>query len=43
MLFSYRQAVEIYPHYEHQNQTGKSPNLQYNRFRLILNLYFNRK
>jgi hypothetical protein len=31
------------PYYEHQNQTGKSPNQQYNQFGLILNIFYGRK
>ena len=32
--------VELDPYYEHQNNTGKSPNQQLNQLGLILNLYF---
>jgi hypothetical protein len=32
--------VEFKPYYEHQNNTGKSPNRQLNQLGLILNLYF---
>jgi hypothetical protein len=32
--------LEFKPYYEHQNNTGKSPNKQLNRLGLILNLYF---
>ena len=32
--------VEFNPYYEHQNNTGKSPNQQLNQFGLILDLYF---
>ena len=32
--------VEIEPYYEHQNNTGKSPNQQLNQLGLILGLYF---
>jgi len=35
--------VEINPYYEHQNNTGSSPNQQYNQFGLMLNLYFARR
>ena len=33
---------EFNPYYEHQNNTGKSPNQQYNQLGLMLNLYFSR-
>jgi hypothetical protein len=32
--------VQFDPYYEHQNNTGKSPNQQLNQLGLILNLYF---
>jgi hypothetical protein len=32
--------VQFDPYYEHQNNTGKSPNQQVNAFGLVLNLYF---
>jgi hypothetical protein len=32
--------LEFKPYYEHQNNTGKSPNRQLNQLGLILNLYF---
>ena len=32
--------VEVEPYYEHQNNTGKSPNQQLNQLGLILGLYF---
>ena len=32
--------VQFDPYYEHQNNTGKSPNQQLNQFGLILSLYF---
>ena len=32
--------VQFDPYYEHQNNTGKSPNQQLNQFGLVLNLYF---
>ena len=35
--------VEFNPYYEHQNQTGSSPNQQYNQFGLMVNLYFARR
>ena len=34
---------EANPYYEHQNQTGRSPNQQYNQFGLMLNMYFSRR
>ena len=39
-FFPIGKHVEISPYYEHQNQTGSSPNQQYNQFGLIVNLYF---
>jgi len=35
--------VEFNPYYEHQNQTGSSPNQQYNQFGLMVNLFFARR
>ena len=35
--------VEVNPYYEHQNQTGTSPNKEYNQFGLMVNLYFARR
>jgi hypothetical protein len=32
--------VELNPYYEHQNNTGKSPNQQLNQLGLILSLFF---
>ena len=32
--------LEVNPYYEHQNNTGKSPNHQLNQLGLMLNLYF---
>ena len=32
--------LEFDPYYEHQNNTGKSPNQQLNQFGLVLSLYF---
>jgi len=32
--------VDFNPYYEHQNNTGKSPNQQLNQLGLMLNLYF---
>lgn len=42
-LFPIGKHVAINPYYEHQNQTGKSPNQQYNQFGWIMNLYFARR
>ena len=42
-LFPIRRHVEINPYYKHQNHTGYSPNLQYNQFGLMVNLYFARR
>jgi hypothetical protein len=39
-LFSIGKHVQFDPYYEHQNNTGKSPNQQLNQFGLALNLYF---
>jgi len=41
-LFPISKHVEFNPYYEHQNNTGKSPNLQLNQLGLMLNLYFKR-
>ncbi len=41
-LFPIGKHFEFNPYYEHQNQTGKSPNQQYNQLGLMLNLYFAR-
>jgi hypothetical protein len=38
--FPVGKRVEFDPYYEHQNNTGKSPNQQLNQFGLILDLYF---
>jgi len=35
--------LELSPYYEHQNQTGKSPNQQYNQFGLVLNIFYARR
>jgi len=35
-----RNRLEIIPYYEHENNTGPSPNQQVNAFGLIVNLYF---
>jgi Protein of unknown function (DUF2490) len=37
--FPIRKHAEIEPYYDHQNNTGKSPNQQINAFGLILDLY----
>ena len=42
-LFPIGKHVEINPYYEHQNQTGPSPNQQYNQLGSIVNLYFARR
>jgi hypothetical protein len=39
-LFPVGKHVQFDPYYEHQNNTGKSPNQQLNQFGLIMNLYF---
>jgi hypothetical protein len=39
-LFPVGKHVEFDPYYDHQNNTGKSPNQQLNQFGLVLNLYF---
>ena len=39
-LFPIGRHVEFNPYYEHQNQTGRSPNQQLNQLGLMLNLYF---
>jgi Protein of unknown function (DUF2490) len=39
-LFPIGKHVQFNPYYEHQNQTGKSPNQQLNQLGLMLNLYF---
>lgn len=39
-LFPIGQHVQFNPYYEHQNNTGKSPNQQLNQLGLMLNLYF---
>ena len=40
IAFPIRKHTEIEPYYEHQNDTGKSPNRQINALGLALNLYF---
>ena len=39
-LFPIGKHVEFNPYYEHQNNTGKSPNQQLDQLGLMLNLYF---
>ncbi len=39
-LFPIGRHVQFNPYYEHQNNTGKSPNQQLNQLGLMLNLYF---
>jgi hypothetical protein len=39
-LFPIGKHVEFTPYYEHQNNTGKSPNQQLNQLGLMLNLFF---
>ena len=39
-LFPIGKHTEFNPYYEHQNNTGKSPNQQLNQLGLMLNLYF---
>jgi len=39
-LFPIGRRFELDPYYEHQNNTGKSPNQQLNQFGLILNIHF---
>jgi hypothetical protein len=41
-LFPIRKHFEFNPYYEHQNNTGKSPNQQLNQLGLMLNLWFGR-
>ena len=42
-LFPIGRHFELNPYYEHQNNTGKSPNQLLNQFGLMLNMYFNRR
>ena len=42
-LFPIHKHVEFNPYYEHQNNTGKSPNQQYNQLGLMLNFFFGAK
>lgn len=39
-LFPFGRHVDFNPYYEHQNNTGKSPNQQLNQLGLMLNLWF---
>ena len=39
-LFPVGKHVQFDPYYEHQNNTGKSPNQQLNQLGLVLNLFF---
>jgi uncharacterized protein DUF2490 len=39
-LFPIGRHFELNPYYEHQNNTGKSPNQQLNQLGLILNIFF---
>ena len=39
-LFPVGKHVEFDPYYEHQNNSGKTPNQQLNQFGLALNVYF---
>jgi hypothetical protein len=39
-LFPIGKRLGFEPYYQHQNNTGKSPNTQLNQLGLILNLYF---
>jgi len=42
-LFPLGRHVQFNPYYEHQNNTGNSPNQQYNQLGLMLNLFFGRR
>ncbi len=42
-LFPIRKHFELDPYYEHQNNTGKSPNRQVNGIAVTLNMYFSRE
>ena len=42
-LFPIGRHVELNPYYEHQNNTGSSPNQHYNQLGLMLNLHFSRQ
>ncbi|HWJ17713.1 MAG TPA: DUF2490 domain-containing protein [Geobacterales bacterium] len=39
-IFPIGKRLEVNPYYEHQNNTGNSPNQQLNQLGLMLNLYF---
>jgi hypothetical protein len=39
-IFPFRQRYEVEPYYEHQNETGGSPNRQVNALGLVLSMYF---
>jgi hypothetical protein len=39
-IFPFGKHVGVNPYYEHQNNTGKSPNQQLNQLGLMLNLWF---
>ena len=39
-IFPFRKRYEVEPYYEHQNETGTSPNRQVNALGLVLSLYF---
>jgi hypothetical protein len=41
-LFPIKKHFELAPYYEHQNNTGKSPNRQLQGIGLILNMYFSK-
>jgi hypothetical protein len=42
-LFPMGKHFELDPYYEHQNFTGKHPNVQYDQLGLILNIFINRQ
>jgi uncharacterized protein DUF2490 len=39
-IFPFRKRYELEPYYEHQNETGTSPNRQVNALGLVLSMYF---
>jgi hypothetical protein len=39
-IFPFRKRYEVEPYYEHQNDTGTSPNQQVNALGLVLSMYF---
>ena len=39
-IFPFRKRYEVEPYYEHQNDTGTSPNRQVNALGLVLSMYF---